>query len=87
MGRKLCPVRFRWDMAERVFWTAVEGGVAGGVAYAANLPPWAMFPLLVLAAFLKSYIAGKTGQPHTASTLSTDKDPAALPLTGPGPVV
>jgi hypothetical protein len=75
---KLCPRRFRWDVAERTFWTAVEGGVAGGVTWAGDLPSWAMFPLLVLAAFAKAFIAGKVGQTNTASTLSLEKDPAAV---------
>lgn len=74
---KLCPRRFRWDVAERTFWTAVEGGVAGGVTWAGDLPSWAMFPLLVLAAFGKAFIAGKIGQTNTASTLPVEKDPAA----------
>lgn len=83
MGRKLCPRRFRWDVAERTFWTAVEGGVAGGLTYAGDLPAWMMFPLLILAAFAKSYIAGRIGQRHTASTLPREKDPAALPPIAP----
>lgn len=78
MVRKLCPRRFRWDVAERVFWTAVEGAIAGGVAYAADLSAWAMFAVLILAAFLKAYVAGKVGQPNTASTLPSEKDPAAV---------
>lgn len=82
MVRSLCPERFRWDVAERTFWTAVEGGVAGGVTYAADLPAWAMLPLMILAAFAKAYIAGKVGQPNTASTLPQEKDPAALPAPG-----
>lgn len=86
MVRKLCAVRFRWDVAERTFWTAVEGGLAGGVTYAADLPSWAMLPLMVLAAFAKAYVAGKIGQPNTASTLSLEKDPAAVPLTPVPPV-
>jgi len=85
MVRNLCPERFRWDVAERVFWTAVEGGVAGGVTYAADLPSWAMFPMMILAAFLKAYVAGKVGQPNTASTLPPQKDPAALALPAGGP--
>lgn len=80
MVKALCPQRFRWDVAERVFWTAIEGGVAGGVTYAADLPSWAMFPLMVLAAFAKAYVAGKVGQPNTASTLPPEKDPASLPV-------
>lgn len=86
MTRALCPRRFQWDAAERVFWTAVEGGVAGGVTYAADLPAWAMFPLMVLAALVKAYVAGKVGQPNTASTLPPEKDPASLPVEGTGSV-
>lgn len=81
MVRKLCPQRFRWDVAERVFWTAIEGGLAGGVTYATGLPTWAMLPLMILAAFAKAYVAGKVGQPNTASTLSLEKDPAAVPVS------
>lgn len=77
MVKALCPDRFRWDVAERVFWTAMEGGLAGGVTYAADLPPWAMLPLMVLAAFAKAYVAGRIGQPNSASTLPLEKDPAA----------
>lgn len=84
MVRNLCPTRFRWDAAERVFWTAIEGGVAGGVTYAADLPPWAMLPLMIMAAFAKAYVAGKVGQPNTASTLPPQKDPAALPTPSGG---
>lgn len=84
MVRPLCPERFRWDVAERVFWTAIEGGLAGGVTYAADLPSWAMFPLMVLAAFAKAYVAGKIGQPNTASTLPPEKDPASLPVSPGG---
>lgn len=80
---RLCPRRFRWDIAERTFWTAVEGGVAGGVTWAADLPPWAMWPLLIAAAFAKSYVAGKIGAPNTASTLSMEKDPATQSVVPP----
>jgi hypothetical protein len=86
MNRNLCPERFRWDAAERTFWTAVEGGLAGGVTWAADLPTWAMLPLMVLAALAKAYVAGRMGQPNTASTLSPQKDPAALPADDGGPV-
>jgi hypothetical protein len=78
----MCP-RFRWDAAERVFWTGVEGGLAGGVTWAADLPAWAFWPLMVLAAMAKAFVAGKVGQPNTASTLPPEKDPAAAPTSLP----
>lgn len=83
MTRNLCPRRFRWDAAERTLWTAVEGGMAGGVTWAADLPTWAMLPLMVLAALVKAYAAGKVGQPRTASTLSPANDPASHPEPAP----
>jgi hypothetical protein len=77
--RRICK-RFRWDMGERTFWTAAEGGLAYAVTQVGNLPAWAALPLMVAGAFVKAYIARRIGHPNTASTLPPGKDPAAQHL-------
>jgi len=74
-----CPRKHRWDVAERTLWTLLEGTLAGGVVWAEDLPLWLMFPIMAVLALVKSYIAGKIGQPLTGSTLPSDKDPASPP--------
>jgi hypothetical protein len=60
---------FQLKLAERVFWTFVQAGLAGITVEAFDLPP-AWLPVLAGAlAVLKGFAATKVGDPNSPATL------------------
>lgn len=65
------------DSLERVAWTAAQAAVGVLTVEQFDLPPaWIPVVAVVLAA-VKTLVAGKVGNPSTASTLPSRYDPAS----------
>lgn len=67
----------RWDVIERVFWTAVQAGLGVVVVEQLDIPiAYAPLVAVVLAA-VKSAVATRVGVQGSASTLPADLDSSA----------
>lgn len=72
MGVKVGGVvskKYLQDLAERVFWTAIQGGLSVVTIEALDLPEWLIIPLATALAVVKGVAAKKVGNSQTASTL------------------
>ena len=67
----------RWDILERVFWTAVQAGLGIVVVEQLDIPvAYAPIAAVVLAA-IKAAVATRVGVQGSASTLPADLDSSA----------
>lgn len=61
--------KYRWDLLERIFWTAAQGALATVTVEGYDWPQWLIIPIMAGLAFLKGLVAKKIGDSGTASTL------------------
>lgn len=63
--------RRQWaqDAAERILWTGMEAVVAAISVDQLGLPSWAVAPVAVGLAMIKTLIAKRVGDPQTAAIL------------------
>lgn len=66
--------RYILDLAERVFWTFLQGGLGVITVDALDLPVWAVVPVATGLALLKGLVAKKIGSGNTAATLPAYDD-------------
>lgn len=55
------------DAIERVFWTAVQVGLAAVAVDQIGLPEWAIVPVGAVLALVKAWVAKHVGDPNTAA--------------------
>lgn len=63
--------KFYADAAERVFWTAVQGGLGAVSVAAFDLPLWALVPIAAGLSAVKAFVARHVGDTDSAA-LGTD---------------
>lgn len=69
--------RFKWDILERIAWTALEGAAGLAIVAITPLTTWWAVPIGMALAALKSFAAKRMTRTGTAATLPASKDPAA----------